>query len=116
MTSVCTYGMYVFSNNIISSLLQALHQFISEYQLNSDEGENIDLAIQTVGEAQKEPLTKKLIEYLMGETDDCPKVWICTVYTYIRMYCMCVCRYIRTYLCCHDICIDMTTCYNPRYA
>ena len=99
---VCTYVhtyiqyicVYVFSNNniIISSLLQALHQFINEYQLNSDEGENIDLAIQTVGEAQKEPLTKKLIEYLMGETDDCPKVWICTVYTYIRMYCMCVCR------------------------
>jgi WD repeat-containing protein 19 len=52
---------------------KALHEFIVEYQLNSDEGENIDLAIQTVGEAQKESLTKKLIEYLMGEADDCPK-------------------------------------------
>ena len=94
MYSVCTYGMYVciFQYNI-ASLLQALHQFISEYQLNSDEGENIDLAIQTVGEAQKEPLTKKLIEYLMGETDDCPKVWICTVCMYVDICAVTIYRY-----------------------
>ena len=66
------------------SLWQALHEFIVEYQLNSDEGENIDLAIQTVGEAQKESLTKKLIEYLMGEADDCPKVRIHTYVPYFK--------------------------------
>lgn len=38
------------------------------------DGENIDVAIQVVGEAKKESLTQHLTDYLMGEVDEIPKV------------------------------------------
>lgn len=62
------------------SLLQALHLFIAEHQPDSEEGSNIELAIQTIGEAQQESLTQELVEFLMGERDEQPKVSASAVY------------------------------------
>lgn len=60
--------------------LQALHLFIAEHQPDSEEGSNIELAIQTIGEAQQESLTQELVEFLMGERDEQPKVSVLAVY------------------------------------
>ena len=54
--------------------MQALHLFIAEHRSESEEESNIELAIQTIGEAQQESLTQELVEFLMGEKDDQPKV------------------------------------------
>ncbi|KAK6172308.1 hypothetical protein SNE40_015995 [Patella caerulea] len=40
---------------------------------NSEDTQAIDLAIETVGRANDEQLTRQLIDYLMGETDGMPK-------------------------------------------
>ena len=39
----------------------------------SEEGDSIDYAIETVGKAEEEKLTHRLIDYLMGEMDGVPK-------------------------------------------
>ena len=57
-------------------LMQALHLFIAEHRSESEEESNIELAIQTIGEAQQESLTQELVEFLMGEKDDQPKVGV----------------------------------------
>ena len=40
---------------------------------SSEEGDSIDYAIETVGKAEEEKLTHRLIDYLMGEMDGVPK-------------------------------------------
>ena len=40
----------------------------------SNESKSIDLAIECVGKARNEILTHKLLEYLLGEKDQIPKV------------------------------------------
>lgn len=44
-----------------------------------DDGSAIDMAIKTVGEARDKALTKRLIDYLMGDEDGDPKVRICVL-------------------------------------
>lgn len=44
---------------------------------SGEDGQAIELAIETVGRANDESLTRMLIDFLMGETDNVPKV--CTV-------------------------------------
>lgn len=39
-----------------------------------EDEQNIDLAIETIGQANDDGLTGQLIEYLMGDTDGMPKV------------------------------------------
>ena len=68
MACLCVCQLYY------NSTLQALHLFLADHQPDSEEGSNIELAIQTIGEAQQENLTQELIEFLMGERDDQPKV------------------------------------------
>ena len=38
------------------------------------DGEHIELAIQVIGESKSEDLVQRLTDYLMGATDDSPKV------------------------------------------
>ena len=40
----------------------------------SNESKSIDLAIECIGKARNEILTNKLLEYLLGEKDQIPKV------------------------------------------
>ena len=60
-------GFYFFSN------LQAVQHFI-QCPLK-DDGENIDMAIEIIGVAQDETLTRQLRNYLMGEVDGISKVY-----------------------------------------
>ena len=39
------------------------------------DGEHIELAIQVIGESKSEDLVQRLTDYLMGDTDDSPKVY-----------------------------------------
>ena len=39
------------------------------------DGEHIELAIQVIGESKSEDLVQRLTDYLMGATDDSPKVY-----------------------------------------
>lgn len=55
-------------------ILQALKHFV---KCSGEDGQAIELAIETVGRANDESLTRMLIDFLMGETDNVPKV--CTV-------------------------------------
>jgi WD repeat-containing protein 19 len=41
---------------------------------SGEDGQAIELAIETVGRANDESLTRMLIDFLMGETDNVPKV------------------------------------------
>ena len=53
--------------------MQALKHFLR----TTNEAENdaaITMAIETVGQAKEEQLTRMLIDYLMGEDDGIPKV------------------------------------------
>lgn len=43
---------------------------------NKEDEQHIDLAIETIGQADDEALTQQLIDYLMGDTDGMPKVCI----------------------------------------
>ena len=49
-----------------------------------DDGAAINMAIQTVGEAREEALTKRLIDYLMGDEDGDPKVGLTGPHTASR--------------------------------
>lgn len=39
-----------------------------------EDEQNIELAIETIGQANDDGLTQQLIEFLMGDTDGMPKV------------------------------------------
>ena len=41
------------------------------------EAKAIDLAVECIGKANNESLTNILIEYLMGDHDEMPKVLLC---------------------------------------
>ena len=41
-----------------------------------DSANAIDLAIETVGRAQDSLLTNQLVDFLMGDHDGQPKVWL----------------------------------------
>ena len=41
---------------------------------DKEDPESLNLAIETVGQAQDENLTRQLIDFLMGESDGSPKV------------------------------------------
>ena len=41
---------------------------------NPEDGQAIELAIETVGRANDDALTAQLVEFLMGDTDGVPKV------------------------------------------
>lgn len=41
---------------------------------NGEDSQAIELAIETVGRANDDSLTRQLIDFLMGETDNMPKV------------------------------------------
>jgi WD repeat-containing protein 19 len=41
---------------------------------NGEDNQAIELAIETVGRANDDSLTRQLIDFLMGETDNIPKV------------------------------------------
>ena len=41
---------------------------------NTEDNQSIEMAIETVGRANDEALTSQLIDYLMGEIDNVPKV------------------------------------------
>ena len=51
---------------------QALNHFLRVQRMEDEQ--NIDLAIETIGQANDDGLTGQLIEYLMGDTDGMPKV------------------------------------------
>lgn len=51
--------------------MQALKHFV---KCSGEDGQAIELAIETVGRANDESLTRMLIDFLMGETDNVPKV------------------------------------------
>ena len=53
---------------------QALNHFLRCPDV--EDSPAINMAIETVGQAQEEQLTRQLIDYLMGETDGVPKVRI----------------------------------------
>lgn len=55
-------------------LLQALKHFV---KCSGEDSQAIELAIETVGRANDESLTRMLIDFLMGETDNVPKVGEC---------------------------------------
>ena len=76
----------MFSSTLHLSPLQALHLFIADHQPDAEEGSNIELAIQTIGEAQQESLTQELVEFLMGERDNQPKVGAPVVYWWMHRY------------------------------
>ena len=44
---------------------------------SGEDSQAIELAIETVGRANDEALTRQLIDFLMGETDNVPKVCTC---------------------------------------
>ena len=52
-------------------------------------GEQIDLAIQAVGESKSEELIQQLTHHLMGDEDDTPKVGI-TCTGSLQMYVSCI--------------------------
>ena len=54
--------------------LQALKHFV---KCSGEDSQAIELAIETVGRANDESLTRMLIDFLMGETDNVPKVGEC---------------------------------------
>lgn len=62
-------------------ILQALKHFV---KCSGEDGQAIELAIETVGRANDESLTRMLIDFLMGETDNVPKV--CTVPCSVQGY------------------------------
>ena len=41
---------------------------------NPEDGQAIELAIETVGRANDDMLTKQLVDFLMGDVDGTPKV------------------------------------------
>ena len=43
---------------------------------NAEDGQAIELAIETVGRANDDALTAQLVEFLMGDIDGTPKVGI----------------------------------------
>ena len=45
------------------------------------------MAIETVGQAQDEQLTRLLIDFLMGENDGVPKVFFIIYLIYLAMSC-----------------------------
>lgn len=51
---------------------QALKHFLRVQSI--EDTQSIDLAIETVGQANDDGLTRVLINFLMGETDGMPKV------------------------------------------
>lgn len=50
---------------------QAMKHFL---RCSGEDGQAIELAIETVGRANDDQLTRQLIDFLMGETDNIPKV------------------------------------------
>lgn len=59
---------------IVDYFLQALHHLLLCSTSLYPNGEHIDSAIQAVGESKSEELIQQLTDYLMGDTDDTPKV------------------------------------------
>ena len=53
-------------------MLQALKHFLRVQSI--EDTQSIELAIETVGQANDDTLTHQLIDFLMGETDGMPKV------------------------------------------
>jgi WD repeat-containing protein 19 len=51
--------------------LQAMKHFL---RCNPEDGQAIELAIETVGRANDDSLTAQLVEFLMGDIDGMPKV------------------------------------------
>jgi hypothetical protein len=51
----------------------------------SNESKGIDLAITCVGKARSQQLTQRLLEYLLGEKDQIPKVKLKT--KFLLKYC-----------------------------
>lgn len=54
-------------------MLQALKHFLRVQSI--EDTQSIELAIETVGQANDDQLTHTLIDFLMGETDGMPKVF-----------------------------------------
>lgn len=57
---------------LLQCLLQALKHFLRVQSI--EDTQSIELAIETVGQANDDTLTHQLIDFLMGETDGMPKV------------------------------------------
>ena len=57
---------------LLQCLLQALKHFLRVQGI--EDTQSIELAIETVGQANDDTLTHQLIDFLMGETDGMPKV------------------------------------------
>jgi hypothetical protein len=55
--------------------LQAMKHFL---RCSGEDSHAIELAIETVGRANDDQLTRQLIDFLMGETDNKPKVGVTT--------------------------------------
>lgn len=56
---------------------------------NSEDGQAIELAIETVGRANDDKLTEQLIEFLMGDIDGTPKVcnfYLVIILVYLPIY------------------------------
>ena len=72
--------------HLLSSHYQeALRMFIQDKSLD---GSNVDLAIETIGQAKNDALTHQLIDFLMGETDGVPKdaKYIFKLYMSLKQY------------------------------
>ncbi len=67
------------------SLHQALKHFLRVTDDQSDAA--VTMAIETVGQAQDEQLTRLLIDFLMGENDGVPKVFFIIYLIYLAMSC-----------------------------
>jgi WD repeat-containing protein 19 len=59
---------------LASSYPEALRHLIKKHPNSDIEAKAIDLAVDCIGKANNETLTTILIEYLMGDHDEMPKV------------------------------------------
>jgi WD repeat-containing protein 19 len=59
---------------LASSYSEALKHLIKKHPNSEIEAQAIDLAVECIGKANNEALTNILIEYLMGDHDEMPKV------------------------------------------
>ena len=50
-----------------------------------EDTQSIELAIETVGQANDDQLTHTLIDFLMGETDGMPKVTVNTICLWLHV-------------------------------
>jgi hypothetical protein len=71
---------------LASSYQEALRHLIKKHPSADIEAKSIDLAVDCIGKANNETLTNVLIEYLMGDHDEMPKVFkINSQYIFIKI-------------------------------